>query len=93
MVLKHYLRGSILILCTLVAFSVVTTVVIKRALSIIDSTNGTGVLAESGAITELVSNSISNAANFVVYISLIVIGACWVVGVIDSYRIGITHDQ
>ena len=93
MVLKQYLRGSILILFTLIALSVIVTVAVRRALSIVDSINGGKIPVESGAITELVSNSISSADNFTVNISLIVVGACWVAGIIDSYRLGITQEK
>ena len=92
MVLKQYLRGSILILFTLISLSVIVTVAVRRALSII-SINGGEIPVESGAITELVSNSISSADNLVVNISLLVVGACWVVSIIDSYRLGITKGK
>ncbi len=93
MVLKQYLRGSSLILFTLIALSVIVTVAVRRALSIIDSINGGEVPVESGTITELVTNSIGSADNLIVNISLIVVGACWVIGIIDSYRLGITQEK
>ena len=92
-VLKQYLRGSILILFTLISLSVFVTVAVRRALSIVDSINGGEIPVESEAITELVSNFISSADNLIVNISLIVVGACWVVGIIDSYRLGITQEK
>jgi len=93
MVLKQYLRGSILILFTLIALSVIVTVAVRRALNIVDSINRGEIPVESGAITELVSNSISSADNLIVKISLLVVGACWVVGIIDSYRVDITQEK
>ncbi|MCH8278085.1 MAG: hypothetical protein IIC12_04040 [Proteobacteria bacterium] len=93
LVLKHYLRGSVLIILTLLAFSAIVTVAVRRVLSVVDSINSGEIPVESGAITELVSNSISSADNLIVNISLIVVGACWVVGIIDSYRLGITQEK
>ncbi len=93
MVLKQYLRGSILILFTLIALSVIVTGAIRRALSIVDSINAGEIPLESGAITALVSNSVSSADNLIVDISLIVVGACWVIGIIDSYRLGIIQEK
>lgn len=93
MVLKQYLRGSILILFTLIALSVIVTEAVRRALSIVDSINDGEIPLESGAITELVSNAISGADNLIVNISLIVVGACWVIGIIDSYRLGIIQEK
>ncbi len=93
MVLKQYLRGSILILFTLIALSVIVTVAIRRALSIVDSISGGEIPFETGAITELASNAINSADNLVVNIALIVVGTCWVVGIIDSYKLGITQEK
>ncbi len=59
----------------------------------VDSINVGDIPLESGAISELVSKSISSADNLIVDISLIVVGACWVVGIIDSYRLGITQEK
>jgi hypothetical protein len=93
MVLKQYLRGSILMLSALIALSVIVTVATKRALTIVDSINSGEIPVETGAITELVSNSISSADNSIVNISVIVVGACWLIGIIDSYRLGITQEK
>ncbi len=93
MILKQYLRGSILILFTLISLSLIVTVAVRSALRLVDSINGGEIPVESGAISELVSNSISSADNLMVNISFIVVGACWVVGIIDSYRLGITQEK
>ena len=93
LVLIQYLRGSILILFTLIALSVIVTVAVRRALSIVDSINGCEILVESGTITELVSSSIRSADNLIVNISLIVVAACWVIGIIDAYRLGMTQEN
>ncbi len=93
MVLKQYLRGSILMFSTLIALSVIVTVATQRALTIVDNIYSGEIPVDTGAITELVSNSISSADNLVVNISLVVVGACWLIGIIDSYRLGITQEK
>ena len=93
MLLKQYLRGSILMLAALIAFSAIVTVVTRRALTVIDSMNSGEVPVDTGAISELVSNSISSADNSIVNISLIALAACWLIGIIDSYRLGITQER
>ncbi len=93
MILKQYLRGSILILFTLISLSVVVTIAVRSALSVVDSIEGGAIPIDSGAIIELVSNSISSADSSMVNISLIVVGVCWVVGIIDSYRLGNTQEH
>ncbi len=93
MVLKQYLRGSILMLAALIAFSTIVTVVTRRALTVIDSMNSGEIPVETAAISELVSNSISSADNSIVNFSLLALAACWLIGIIDSYRLGITQEK
>ena len=93
MVLKQYLRGSILMLAALIAFSTIVTVVTRRALTVIDSMESGEIPADTGAISELVSNSISSADNSIVNFSLLALAVCWLIGIIDSYRLGITQDK
>jgi hypothetical protein len=93
MVLKQYLRGSVLMLLALAAFSVIVTRVSQRALAIVDRINSGDVPIETGAIAELVSNSTSGADSFVENTAVIVLGACWLIGIIDSYRLGIAQEK
>jgi len=93
MMLKQYLRGSILVLATLTALSVIVTVATRRALSVIESINSGEMPLDTGALTELAANSVSSADNSTVNISLFVIVACWLIGMIDSYRLGIIEEK
>jgi len=92
MVLKQYLRGSVLMLSALVAFSVIVTRLFQRALTIVDRINSGDIPVETGAIAEMVSNSTSGADNLIQNILGIVLGACWLIGIIDSYRLGIAKE-
>ncbi len=93
MVLKQYLRGSVLILSALVAFSVIVTVVIQRALIIVDRINSGDIPIETGAIAELVSNSTTGVNSFIDNAAVIVLAACWLIGIIDSYRLGVAQEK
>ena len=84
LVLKHYIRASVLIIATLIALSAIVTVTVRHTLSVIDSD---AILLDVGAMTELVSNSISSADNSIINYSFLVVVACWLVGIIDSYRL------
>ncbi len=88
MVLKQYLRGSILMLFALIALSVIVTKAIKRALTIIDRINNGEIPVETEAITELVFNSTGGADSSILNVAALVVGACWLIGIIDSYRLG-----
>ena len=75
-------------LSALVAFSVIVTRVFQRALIIVDRINSGDIPIETGAIAELVSNSTSDAEGSMLNIAALVVGACWLIGIIDSYRLG-----
>jgi hypothetical protein len=93
MVLNQYLRGSILMFSALAAFSVVVTRVFQRALTIVDRINSGDVPVEAGAIAELVSKSTSGADSFIENTAVIVLGVCWLIGIIDSYRLGVAQEK
>lgn len=93
MVLKQYLRGSVLMLSALAAFSVIVTRVFQRALTIVDRINSGDVPVETSAIAELVSISTSGADSFIEDTAVIVLGACWLIGIIDSYRLGVAQEK
>jgi len=80
-------------LSALVALSVIVTRVIQRALIIIDRINSGDIPLETDAIAEMVSNSTSGANSLVENTALIVLGACWLIGIIDSYRLGAAQEK
>ena len=93
LVLKQYLRGSVLMLLALVAFSVIVTRIFQRALTIVDRINSGEIPVETAAIAEMVSNSTSGADSLVETTAMIVLVACWLVGIIDSYRLGALQEK
>ena len=93
MVLKHYLRGLVLMLSALIATSVIVAELFRRAMTIVDRINSGDIPVETGAIVEMVSNSTNGAYSPIVNISVIVLGACWLIGIIDSYRLGVAEEK
>ena len=93
MVLKKYLHGSVLMLATLAALSVIVTRVFQRALTIVDRINSGDIPVDTGAIAEMVSNSTSGAVSSIENIAVIFLGSCWLVGIIDSYRLGVAQEK
>jgi len=93
MVLKQYLRGSVLMLSALAALSVIVTSVFQRALIIVERINSGDISVDTGAIAELASNATSGADSLVESTAVIVLGACWLIGIIDSYRLGAAEEE
>jgi len=92
-VLKQYLRGSVLMLFALIALSVVVTRIFQRALTIVDRINSGDIPVDTVAIAEMVSNSTSGADSFIENTALFVLGVCWLIGIIDSYRLGVAQEK
>lgn len=92
-ILKQYRRGPILMLLALVALSVIVTKAIKQALTVVDRINSGEIPVEAGAITELVSQPTIGAEGSILNIAALVLGACWLVGIVDSYRLGIIQEN
>jgi len=92
-VLKQYLRGSILALVALLAASAMVKVAFQRAQTIVDRVVSGEIPLETGAISELVANSSNDSDSLIPSISVIVFFACWLIGIIDSYRVGMALDK
>ena len=80
-------------LSALIALSVIVTKSIKQALTIVDKINNGEIPVEAGAITELVSKPTGGANGSILKIAALVVGACWLIGIIDSYRLGIIQEK
>jgi hypothetical protein len=93
MILGKYLRGAILMLSALIAVTVIVTNVITQALTVVDRINNGEIPAEVGTIAELVSKSANGAEGSLLNIATLVVGAVWLFGIIDSYRIGISQER
>jgi hypothetical protein len=91
--LKKYLRGSILILGTLAALSVIVSSAYQRALTIVDRINSGDVPVDAASIYAMVSDSASGAGDLTENVAVIVLAACWLFGIIDSYRVGVVQEK
>lgn len=91
--LKHYLRGSILMLATLIALSVIIRTATSQALTIVGSITRGDMPADAGSIAEMVSASTSGPAGSGLNIATLVLGACWIFSIIDAYRLGMSPDN
>ncbi len=92
-VLKQYLRGSVLMLSALVALSVIVTKALKQALTIVDRINSGEIPVEAGVITELASTPTSGSEGSILNIAALVISVVWIIGIVDSYRLGIIQEK
>lgn len=92
-VLKHYVRGSVLVLTALVASSVILSGLYEQAMAIVDRINIGDLPTDAEAILKMVSESASNPNSLFENIAVFTLGACWLFGVIDSYRLGSAQEK
>ena len=91
--LRQYLRGSVLVLAALGAFSIITHTVMQRAMTVVDQINSGQVPIDTASIAELVARSGAGADSGSGDIAIMVLGACWLIGIIDAYRLGAEKKQ
>ena len=75
------------------ALSVIVTKAINQALTIVDRINSGEIPVEARAIIELASIPNSSAKDSILNIAAIVVGAVWIIGIVDSYRLGIIQEK
>jgi len=80
-------------LSAMAALSVIVTKAINQALTIVDRINSGEIPVEAGAIIELASIPNSGAEDSILNIAAIVVGAVWIIGIVDSYRLGIIQEK
>ena len=93
MVFKQYLRGSVLMLSASLGLSVIITKAVNQALTIVDRINSGEIAATAESITELASMPNGSADDSILSIAVVVFTVVWIIGIVDSYRLGIIQDK
>jgi len=91
--LREYFRGSALVVLSLAALSVVVAKAYQHAMLIVDRVVSGDISMEAGAIAQAVSNSTTAADSLVENAAVIVLVACWLGGIMDSYRLGAVQEK
>ena len=92
-VLKQYVRGSILMLVALIAMSAIVRIVFQQAQAIVDRVVSGEIPLDTAAISTLVAEPSNDSDGFITSVSWTVFLACWLIGIIDSYRVGIALEK
>lgn len=91
--LKKYIPGVVLIGASLVGSYYLISKTVERAFRIVEKIQSGAVQMDVAAITELVSKQSTGYEAQLLNIATVVIIICWLVGIIDSYRVGRVQDQ
>jgi hypothetical protein len=91
--LKRHILGIILTSATIASLYFLISGVVEKALKITDKIQRGEVLPDVAAITDLISAQPTGSEIQVITIASYVLMIAWVIGIVDSYRIGRIQDK
>ncbi|MBW2075787.1 MAG: hypothetical protein JRI58_13770 [Deltaproteobacteria bacterium] len=91
-VLKHYKRGAVIMLTVLVSLSVVVVKTVQQAFTILDKIESEGGAINMDTISNVATQASTTSDRFIFNFVLLLIIFCWIIGVVDAYRIGKKKD-
>lgn len=91
--LNKVLHGTLIAGAAITALYFLLTKTVEHALQITDKIQSGEVALDVTTISELVSDSSTGADALLLNIALSVFIICWLIGVIDSYRVGRVQDK
>ena len=92
-ILKHYQRGIALMVMVLVSLLVIVVKATQQAFIILEKIELEGGPIDMSAISNAATQSSTTSDNFIFNVVAILIIICWIVGVVDAYRIGKKRDK
>ena len=91
-VLKRYRRGVVLMFIVLACLSIVVVKAVQQAFSILKQIELADGTINMDAISNAATQSSTNSDSLVFNSILLLIIVCWILGVVDAYRIGKKRD-
>jgi len=92
-ILKHYKRGIVLMFTVFASLVVIVLKAVQHALTILEKIELDGGVIDIETITAA-STQASSASDSLVYnLGLLLILLCWIIGIVDAYRIGKKKDM
>ena len=91
--LKKYLSGGLLVGISLIAIGYIITKTTEKALKIVEEIQNSDVPLDISAITELVTTQSTGTDNHLLNIATTVFIICWLIGIVDSYRIACRQNE
>jgi hypothetical protein len=91
-ILKHYKRGIAFMLAVLAGLSVIVVKASQQALAIVEKIQSEGGAIDMNTISKAATQASTTSESFVFNLVLLLIIVCWIIGVVDAYRIGRKKD-
>lgn len=93
LVLKRYGRGIALMLTTLASLVVLVVIAVQRAFAILEEIASEGGEMDMGTILRAATQASTSSDSVLFTVVLVFLILCWIVGVVDAYRIGKKMDS
>jgi hypothetical protein len=91
-ILKHYKRGAVLMLTVLVSLSVIVMKAVQQAFAILEKIVSEGEAISMSTISNAATQAATTSRSLIFNLVLLLIIFCWIIGVVDAYRIGKKKD-
>lgn len=90
--LKHYKRGTVLILAVSAGLLVILVKVVGHALTILEKLESEGGSIDLGSISQAATQASTASESLTVKLLMVLIVGCWIIGVVDAFWIGRKKD-
>ena len=91
-VLKRYTRGVVLVLAVIAALVVMIVTAVQQAYAILESLETEGSVPDSETIRLAAEQAAAASDSRIIPAMALLIVICWIVGIIDAYRVGRQQD-
>jgi hypothetical protein len=90
--LKRYWRGFALILVVLTGLYIMIATAVQQAYTILDSIEAEGGMPDSDTISQAAAQAAAASDSPMITAVSVLLLVCWIVGIIDAWRIGKRKD-
>jgi len=90
--LKHYKRGIVIMFTVLVSMSVFIVKAVQHALDILEKIESQGGAINMSTISNVATQASATSGNLTFNLVLLLVIICWIIGIVDAYRIGKIKD-
>ncbi len=90
--LKRYWRGFALMLAVMAGLYIIIVTAVQQAYAILDSIEAEGGVPDSDMIGQAAAQAAAASDSPMITAVSVLIIVCWIVGIIDAYRIGKQKD-
>lgn len=91
-ILKHYKRGAVLMLAVSVSLLVILIKAVQQAFAILEKIQSEGGAIDMSTIWNAATQASTPSESLIFKLLLLLIIFCWIISVLDAYRIGRKKD-